>query len=66
MNILKGVNKSVLWLLEDNNFSKKNIKIEANKRGVDSNRIIFGKEMNLPDHLARNKLSDFPRKKYPH
>ncbi len=58
MNILKGVNKSVLWLLEDNNFSKKNIKIEANKRGVDSNRIIFGKEMNLPDHLARNKLSD--------
>ena len=39
MNILKGVNKSVLWLLEDNSFSKKNIKIEANKRGVDSKNI---------------------------
>ena len=59
MRILKRVNGSVLWLLETNETSYKNLKQEAVKRGVDSNRIIFAKRLPLlEDHLERYKSAD--------
>jgi predicted O-linked N-acetylglucosamine transferase (SPINDLY family) len=58
MRILKAVEGSVLWLLEDNEFSALNLQREAKSRGVIEDRIIFAKRINLPEHLARLKVAD--------
>jgi len=56
--ILNEVHESVLWLLEDNPESINNIKNEAYLRGINPNRIIAAKRMNLPEHLARHRCAD--------
>jgi predicted O-linked N-acetylglucosamine transferase (SPINDLY family) len=58
MRILKKVEGSVLWLLEDNASSAGNLKKEAMARGVSSDRLVFAKRLPLPEHLARHKLAD--------
>ena len=58
MKILKQVKGSVLWLLEDNPTATNNLKLEANKRNIDSARIIFAKRTKMSDHLARHKVAD--------
>jgi predicted O-linked N-acetylglucosamine transferase (SPINDLY family) len=58
MNILKNVDKSVLWLLADNELMKENIHKEAQRLGVIKDRIIFSSRQDLPDHLARHRLAD--------
>jgi hypothetical protein len=58
MNILKKTKKSVLWLLEDNSISKKNLQREAMHRGISEDRIIFAKRIKNSEHLARHKLAD--------
>ena len=55
MRILKRVDKSVLWLLEDNSFATENLKKVALKSGVDPVRLIFGKRLPLNEHLSRHK-----------
>ena len=56
--ILNNVQGSVLWLLEDNPYSRENILKEALARGLSHNRIIFGKRMEHSEHLARHQLAD--------
>jgi len=58
MNILHSVEDSVLWLLDDNPTATSNLLKEANKRGIDSHRLIFAKRMKLDEHLARHRLAD--------
>lgn len=58
MRILKSVEGSVLWLFEDNERATLNLKQEAEKRGVDSNRIYFAKKAPLSEHLARQRIAD--------
>jgi len=58
MRILKTVDGSVLWLIEDNIFAAKNLKVEAQKRGVSPDRIIFAARLPLPEHLARHRHTD--------
>ena len=58
VKILKGVKDSVIWLLEDTETSLVNLRKEAQKRGVDPNRLIFAKRIDLPEHLARHKCAD--------
>ena len=59
MKLLKKVEGSVLWLIEDNFEGAKNLQKEANQRGVDSNRLIFANSMpSLADHLADTELAD--------
>ncbi|WP_175625809.1 MULTISPECIES: glycosyltransferase family 41 protein [Oxalobacteraceae] len=58
MSLLKRVEGSVLWLLTKTGNFEDNICNEAIKRGVDPKRIIFAKNMPLPQHLARVTLSD--------
>ncbi len=58
MRILTAVEKSVLWLLEDNSTAVKNLSKEAQLRGVDPNRLVFAKRMTLQEHLARQKTAD--------
>ena len=59
MKLLKQVEGSVLWLIEDNFKGVENLKEEANKRGIDSKRIIFAEYMKShEDYLARYKVAD--------
>ena len=58
MRILTAVEGSVLWLLEDNPTAARNLRKEAEARGVDSSRLVFGKRMRLDEHLARHRLAD--------
>lgn len=58
MNILNQVPHSVLWLLEDNPSALSNLKIEAEKLGVNVSRIIFAKRLPLDQHLARHRAAD--------
>ena len=48
----------MLWLLDENNTSTKNIFNEAKIRGIKPDRIIFAKSMPMEEHLARQKLAD--------
>jgi predicted O-linked N-acetylglucosamine transferase (SPINDLY family) len=58
MRIIQKVDGSVLWLFEDNPTAATNLRSEAEKRGVETSRLIFAKPMKLEDHLARHKLAD--------
>jgi predicted O-linked N-acetylglucosamine transferase (SPINDLY family) len=58
MRILKSVNGSVLWLLEENPIAASNLRKEAQFRGVNPNRLIFAKRTNLSEHLARHRAAD--------
>ena len=66
MNILKKVNGSVLWLLEDNKKTSINLKKEAVKSGINANRIIFAQRMPIEDHLSRHKVADLFIDTYPY
>ena len=58
MRILKAVDGSVLWLLQDNPLVINNLECEALNHGVNASRIIFAERMPLPDHLARHRQAD--------
>ena len=58
MNILKKVNNSVLWLLDDENESTTNLLFETELKNVDPKRIIFSKKIPTHEHLARHSLAD--------
>ena len=58
MEILRSVEDSVLWLLGGNQTAIINLRSEAEKRGVDPNRLIFAEHMKLSEHLARHELAD--------
>ena len=58
MELLRETPSSVLWLLESNRQSPGNLRREAERRGVDPQRLIFAPRKPLPDHLARHQLAD--------
>lgn len=58
MNILREVDHGVLWLLKSNIDAELNLKKEALKFGIDSDRIIFAEKMSHADHIARHQHAD--------
>jgi predicted O-linked N-acetylglucosamine transferase (SPINDLY family) len=58
MRLLKRVEGSVLWLLEDNPAAARNLRSEAKFRGVQAARLVFAARVLPPDHLARHRLAD--------
>jgi protein O-GlcNAc transferase len=58
IRILKQVNGSVLWLLDDNASASRNLRAEAVARGVSADRLVFAERVPLPEHLARHKSAD--------
>ena len=58
MRILKRVDQSVLWLLGDVELVVANIKAEAVRRGVDSQRLVFGGRLPVSEYLARYRVAD--------
>jgi predicted O-linked N-acetylglucosamine transferase (SPINDLY family) len=58
MCLLKAVDGSVLWLLEDNPDASANLRREAAARGVESARLVFAPRAPLERHLARHRCAD--------
>jgi predicted O-linked N-acetylglucosamine transferase (SPINDLY family) len=58
MRILGRVEGSVLWLMEINPWAVENLRIEAARRGIDPQRLIFAKSLPVDEHLARQRLAD--------
>ena len=56
--LLKSVEGSVLWLLDDNPWAVRNLRHEAEARGVAPSRLIFAPRQGLEEHLARQRLAD--------
>jgi len=58
MRLLRSIPGSVLWLLEANELVKGNLRSEAEKRGVDSGRLIFAPVVSPAEHLGRHQHAD--------
>ena len=58
MRILRRVEGSVLWLLEDNASVANNLRREAVRRNVQAERLIFARRVPMPEHLARLRAGD--------
>jgi predicted O-linked N-acetylglucosamine transferase (SPINDLY family) len=58
MRILKAVDRSILWLLEDNAWAVDNLKAEAENQGISAHRLVFAERMPLPEHLSRHRQAD--------
>jgi predicted O-linked N-acetylglucosamine transferase (SPINDLY family) len=58
MRLLRSVPGSVLWLLETNELVKHNLRSEAEKRGVDSGRLVFAPVVPSAEHLGRHRHAD--------
>jgi predicted O-linked N-acetylglucosamine transferase (SPINDLY family) len=58
MRLMQAVPGSVLWLLRDNVGAERNLRREAQRRGVDPVRLVFAGRTTLADHLARHRLAD--------
>jgi len=58
MRLLRQVAGSVLWLYADHEVVRRNLRAEAEKRGVAHDRLVFASLLRYPDHLARLGLAD--------
>jgi len=58
MRVLSQVEKSVLWLLADNEWAKANMLKVAARHGVAAERLVFAPRVAPPDYLARFQLAD--------
>jgi protein O-GlcNAc transferase len=58
MRLLRATENSVLWLLEANAAAAANLRREAEKRGVSSQRLVFAPKISVADHLARQRQAD--------
>ena len=59
MELLRQVEKSVLWLSRNNESAVENLRREAQARGVAPERLVFARRVERnADHLARHRLAD--------
>jgi protein O-GlcNAc transferase len=58
MRLLRTTKGSVLWLFAGNAKAVANLRVEAEKRGVAPERLIFAPKASVADHLARHRLAD--------
>ncbi len=58
MKIIQQIPESVLWLQGTNETARKNLRLEAEARGVKPDRLIFAEKLSKSEHLARLRLAD--------
>jgi predicted O-linked N-acetylglucosamine transferase (SPINDLY family) len=58
MNILKEYENSILWILQNEKLGRQNLRKEAEKKGVDKERIIFAERVPVKEHLKRFEFID--------
>lgn len=65
-NILKRVDKSVLWLIDDNPATTRELKYQAHLRGIANNQIVFTPRASHSEYRARIKLANVFLDNYPY
>jgi protein O-GlcNAc transferase len=58
MRLLAAKTDSVLWLLGTNSTAERNLRSEAERRGIAPDRLIFAPRIAVADHLARHRQAD--------
>jgi predicted O-linked N-acetylglucosamine transferase (SPINDLY family) len=58
MRLLGRVEGSVMWLLQHTELTPRNLRREAESRGVAPERLVFATGIPLEEHLARHRLAD--------
>ena len=58
MNILNHCHKAVLWLKASTSKAEANLRREAEKAGINPNRLIFAQRLPRSEHIARLSLAD--------
>jgi len=58
LDLLRAVPDAVLWLKDDNRWATAALREQAQARGIDPSRLVFGRNLALPAHLARLTLAD--------
>ena len=58
MRILKRAGSAVLLLYAGNEMAERNLRSEAASRGVDPDKLIFGRRLPMPAYLARYRVAD--------
>jgi predicted O-linked N-acetylglucosamine transferase (SPINDLY family) len=58
MRLLGQVEGSVLWLLQHNEVTPRNLCTRAEQRGIAPERLVFATGVPLEEHLARHRLAD--------
>jgi protein O-GlcNAc transferase len=58
MRLLPATANSVLWLLGTNSTAERNLRSEAERRGIAPDRLIFAPRIAVADHLARHHQAD--------
>jgi protein O-GlcNAc transferase len=66
MEILQRKPDAVLWLMKFDGNSDNNLRAEAEKHGIDANRLVFAEKMDNAEHLARLSLADLALDTYHH
>lgn len=67
MRLLEKVHGSVLWLMKLNEPAQRHLRAEAEKHGIDPQRLIFATRVPLvEDHLARYRVADIFLDTYPY
>jgi predicted O-linked N-acetylglucosamine transferase (SPINDLY family) len=66
MRILRRVPRALLWLLEDNPWSRNNLQAAARAHGVDPARLLFAGRVQPSDYLARFTAADLFLDTYPY
>jgi len=65
MRLLRSLPEAVLWLRPADPAVQKNLRAEADRRGVDPRRLVFAPNEPLPRYLARFALADLYLDTYP-
>ena len=58
MRLLHAVPGSVLWLVNDGEYARANLRAQAARRGIAADRLVFAERCDYPDYLARYRLAD--------
>ncbi len=58
MRLLARVEGSVLWLLRSNEWAERNLRREAEARGIAGDRLVFAAPLPHDEHLARQRHAD--------
>ena len=58
MRLLQRVDGSVLWLLRSNDWAERNLRREAEKRGIESHRLVFAPKVSIDQYQAQHRVAD--------
>ncbi len=58
MRLLAAVPESVLWLAVRDDTAQRNLRVEAERRGIDPVRLVFAPRAPMAEHLGRHALAD--------